>query len=80
MIYLLYPLMEKDLSKVIDEKEILTETEIIYFFIQLIIAIWNLKFYYRIQHRDLKPANILRYKKNWYAISDFGSCKFKFDQ
>jgi serine/threonine protein kinase len=63
----------------IKKKEVFTETEIIYFIIQIIMAMWKLKYIYRIQHRDIKPANILRYQKNWYGISDWGSSKFKFD-
>jgi serine/threonine protein kinase len=63
----------------IKKKEKLTCLEIIYFEIQVILSIWRMKYIYKIQHRDIKPDNILRYSKNWYAISDFGSCKFKFD-
>jgi serine/threonine protein kinase len=71
--------MECSVNDMIKKKEKLTCLEIIYFEIQVILSIWRMKYIYKIQHRDIKPDNILRYSKNWYAISDFGSCKFKFD-
>jgi serine/threonine protein kinase len=40
---------------------------------------WHMKYIYRIQHRDLKPGNILRYKKNWYGITDWGSSRLRVD-
>jgi serine/threonine protein kinase len=71
--------MECSVNDMIKNKEKLNYEEIILFEIQVILSIWRMKYIYKIQHRDIKPDNILRYSKNWYAISDFGTCKFKFD-
>eukprot|EP00792_Barthelona_sp_PAP020_P007649 TRINITY_DN3157_c3_g1_i1.p1 TRINITY_DN3157_c3_g1~~TRINITY_DN3157_c3_g1_i1.p1 ORF type:complete len:389 (-),score=97.75 TRINITY_DN3157_c3_g1_i1:1072-2211(-) len=70
-VYLLTPLMDTDMHKIISSKQPLSEQHIKYFIWQLLCA---LKYLHskNVVHRDLKPGNLLLMKNCDLKLCDFG--------
>lgn len=70
-VYMVSPLFDKDLCKIIESSVELTDEHIRYFIYQILCA---LKYLHSasVMHRDLKPANILVKESCDIALCDFG--------
>ncbi|KAH9187181.1 hypothetical protein AeNC1_010845 [Aphanomyces euteiches] len=78
-LYIVQPLMETDLCRVIHSKEHLSDEHIQYFMYQLLCGIQYIHSA-NVLHRDLKPSNILVNSDCSIKICDFGLARFATDQ
>ena len=69
--YIVMDLLDSDLHRIIQSKQILTESHYKHFFHQLLCGVKYLHDN-RIIHRDLKPGNLLVTKDCHLRITDFG--------
>ncbi|CAK4660486.1 unnamed protein product [Aphanomyces euteiches] len=78
-LYIVQPLMETDLCRVIHSKEHMSDEHIQYFMYQLLCGIQYVHSA-NVLHRDLKPSNILVNSDCSIKICDFGLARFATDQ
>jgi serine/threonine protein kinase len=70
-LYIIMELMDTDLHRVLQSKQVLTEAHVRHFTIQILCGLKHLHDN-RIIHRDLKPGNILVTRDCRLRITDFG--------
>ncbi|CAM9297711.1 unnamed protein product, partial [Phaeothamnion confervicola] len=73
-VYMILPLHDTDLGKIISSPQPLTEAHVLYFMFQILQGLCFLH-KHNIIHRDLKPANILVNKDATLCIADFGMAR-----
>ncbi|DAZ99174.1 TPA: hypothetical protein N0F65_008207 [Lagenidium giganteum] len=78
-LYIIQPLMETDLCRIIHSKEHLSDDQIQYFIYQLLCGI-NYLHSANVLHRDLKPSNILVNSDCQLKICDFGLARHANDR
>lgn len=78
-LYIIQPLMEMDLCRVIHSKEHLNDDQVQYFIYQLLCGIQYLHSA-NVLHRDLKPSNILVNSDCRLKICDFGLARHANDR
>ncbi|KAF1333112.1 Cmgc/mapk protein kinase, partial [Globisporangium splendens] len=78
-LYIIQPLMEMDLCRIIHSKEHLSDDQIQYFIYQLLCGIKYLHSA-NVLHRDLKPSNILVNSDCRLKICDFGLARHANDR